>query len=243
MKTRLHILALALFASIIGTSCRYHSIEGSGPTSQEDRKTSNFTAITVAAPVHVTIVVNASAEPSVKLSGYTNLLPHILTEVSGGELTITTPRGESISTNKDIEATITVPSLKMLSISGSSDADISGNVKGDRFEVSVSGSGNVNANSIEVEDLKLHISGAGNLAVTSGSARTASYHISGAGNVEAFGLVSQDAKVHVSGSGSLQLNATSSLDVHISGAGNVDYKGHPSVKSHISGGGELVDKN
>ncbi len=243
MRAPFYILALVLVASIIGSSCRIHFIEGKGAISTEDRQTGSFTAITISTSVHATITVAASAAPSVQLTGYTNLLQHILTEVHGNELQIKTPPGESLYSDKDIEAKITVPSLKMLSINGSSDADIKGDMKGDKFGLSVSGSGNVAINSIEVSELEMHISGSGDLAVKSGSVTKASYHISGAGNVEAFGMVSQDAEVHVSGSGSLELNAVRNLDVHISGAGNVDYKGHPSIQSQISGGGELQDKN
>ena len=243
MKTRLLNLAFILLASVLAISCRHHEIEGRGPVSTVDRKPGSFTSVTISTSVHATIVVDAAATPSVQLTGYTNLLDHIHTEVSGDELVIKTPENEWISTDKDIEAKITVPSLKALSISGSADADINGNLKGESFEVSVSGSGNVKVSSLEVNDLKFHISGAGNLAVKSGTATTASYHISGSGGVDAFGLVTQDATIHVSGSGSLELNAARNLDVHISGSGNVDYKGHPTIQSHISGGGELQDKN
>jgi hypothetical protein len=79
----------------------------------------------------------------------------------------------------------------------------------------VSGSGDVEAESINSDELAVAISGTGNVKM-SGKADSQEIVISGSGNYRAEGLESKEAKIGVGGSGSAIINVSEALDAQVS---------------------------
>lgn len=237
-------LFLSLFCislSFLFSSCG--PMIGKGKILTQTRAVSSFSSIDIDAPVKSNITVNPSAQPSLTLNGYENILSIIKVRVEGNTLHIYTDNFLNLSSDKDVTAEITVPSLSSLSISGASDANINGNITGSDFTLHISGVGKVNIASVNVTNLSAHISGAGDVAISAGTIGTAVYQLSGTGSVSAFNVQTQQSSATVSGAGDIELNVQKSLDAHISGAGSISYKGHPVISSGVSGVGKLTDAN
>jgi len=241
MKKRLLLAAVAVVLLCSLYSCK--PIIGGGAVKDESRTVGSFSAIHISAPVKAVITVQEGAAPSLQLNGYENLLKEIKTEIRNNVLTISLPDGMHVETDKNVVATITVPALVSLDLSGASDAEISGKITGKEFSFDISGSGNVIADDISVTSFSVDVSGSGNVEVKAGNVQDADYEVSGSGSISTFGLQVQNAQASVSGAGNIELTAMQKLDADISGAGNVQYKGHPQLSQNLSGAGSISEAN
>jgi hypothetical protein len=231
-------LALCFF---MNSSCG--PVKGTGDIVTQDRTVKSFTAIDLSSAITATIHVQPGATPSVTISTYKNIADLIETKVEGNTLSIGTENFTNISLDRDIMAEITVPSLTALSVHGSGEAKVLGVIAGNGFDLDISGSGEVDLQSLQLASFSVSISGVGNVNVTGGVAYKTEYSVSGSGSVHSFGLQSDDAEVGVSGSGDVELTANKTLDADISGSGTVRYRGHPQLKSDVSGAGNIAEAN
>lgn len=114
------------------------------------------------------------------------------------------------------QATITMPALESVALSGTSTLSFSG-FEGDR--------------------LSLTSSGASEIRAATGRYDTLVLVMSGAGNVDLDGLLVTNAEIQTSGAGNLELNmAGGRLTGSMSGAGNLDYRGTVSEQSVSTSG-------
>ncbi len=236
------LLSAALLAGL--ASCREPEIHGDGPVKSEARQMSGtFNRVEVDAPVDAEISIVQGATPSVNLNGYANVLPYIKMKVEDGVLKIYTQDEMNIYTKKNITANITLPSLTGLSIAGSSDAKVTGDISGNEFKVDMAGAGAVNLESLNVSLFDVDMAGSSEITIQKGNTPTASYDISGSGDIHAFNLQTTNTTVEVAGSGDAQVFATGKLDVSISGSGDVRYKGTPEISKDIAGSGSVESAN
>lgn len=114
------------------------------------------------------------------------------------------------------QATITMPALESLVLSGTSTLSFTG---------------------FEGERLALTSSGASEVRAASGRFETLALVMSGAGNIDLDDLLVTNADIQVSGAGNLRLNmAGGRLTGSMSGAGNLDYRGTVSEQSVSTSG-------
>ncbi len=212
ISTTLVVLALLL------NGCEKERIKGGGPVQDEFRDLPAFTKVSTLGSSNV--IINYGTAFSVKLSGYSNLLPHFETRVLNNELVVGYRHGVNIS-NDNITVHIVMPDLHGVNISGSADISVPG-----IFE--------------NVPAFSCNISGSGKIIVDSLTTQSLSCNISGSGKIIAFGLHASTANVDISGSGSAEISVANNLNVNISGSGTVYYRGNPVVNSTISGSGRLI---
>lgn len=243
MKKDVPVLGALLAAAMLFASCKPHVIRGGGPETTENRTVPGFTKVDIEVPAHAEISVSPGATAGVSLSGSQNILSEVRTEVREGTLKIFIREGAMMVTDEKIRATITMPALEALDLSGASDADIKGTVSGNRLDIDVSGAGRVTAADVQVQDLEADISGSGDLSIATGATGKASFDISGSGSVRAFGFVAQNIEADVSGSGDMEVNAVQQLDAEVSGSGNIRYKGSPNIRQEVSGAGSISSAN
>lgn len=241
MKRR-NILAIIALTTIGWTmaSCHNYCIDGNGNAVTESRiPTGDFDEISVAANFNA--VVTPYTKDSISVEAESNLMPYIITEVSGNRLILRTPTNNCVDPQKPIVIHVFAKNVGRLDISGSGSITTDPITTGD-LAVNISGSGKISANTTATK-VSANISGSGNIVLT-GSATDANYRISGSGNIDASALISQNCYSVISGSGNIYCSATDKLDVTISGSGSVYYKGTPgSVNANISGSGKLVQSN
>ena len=83
------LLAISCIVAILScSSCGDKVIKGEGSMSTQSPKVGPFTSVQVEMPLKVTITVRKGAKPSLRYTGYYNLMAHIKTKVENNILFI-----------------------------------------------------------------------------------------------------------------------------------------------------------
>src|SRR5262249_24305541 len=129
-----------LFALATFSGCICGGLRGSGTARTETRTVAPFQEIATNGSYAVDITVGGG--PSVVVTADDNLLPHVLTTVDAGRLSIHTD--QVVNPRTDIKVAIQTPSLTAVRVAGSSHATIRG-ITGDSFRLDVDGASDVRA--------------------------------------------------------------------------------------------------
>lgn len=228
---RILIISSVLLCAALCSWQTSKKLKGKGAIITSDRQTESFGAVTIEFPLQANITIQPGATPHVRLSGYENILPRIITHVRKNTLYISFEDDGpwSVTNDKKTIADIIVPSLSALHMSGAASADIMGRIEEKEFQLSLSGATDATINDISADRLFMDISGASNVDVKRGSVQKVTFGVSGAANVNAFGLTAGSAVTDISGSATAKVNATNEIDLDVSGTADVIYKGHPKV--------------
>jgi hypothetical protein len=207
----------------------------------EDRHLSGFNALDVGGPFDVKLTQGSTE--SVKVEAPEDLMNKITTEVINGTLKVYNKHNEmfhwgDIFRHKKILVYVTAKNLDKIVVSGSGDVSFRDGLHGDKMNLHVSGSGDVEG-TLEVKSLETGISGSGDVRL-SGHAETSAVRVSGSGDYSARGLITSNTDVHVSGSGDARIYASNKVDASVSGSGDISYSGHPkNVYKYKSGSGDI----
>ncbi|MCK4663119.1 MAG: DUF2807 domain-containing protein [Bacteroidales bacterium] len=184
------------------------------------------------------VYVKMGEKQSVQVVADSELLPKIITEVNGNELSIRLKKGfgEFISEPK-IDVFIVMEQIKGFKLSGVGKIESEGILETDDIEIKNSGVGSIILQ-LKSGDIITKLSGVGKVDLA-GEAITNNIEISGAGKVVANDLITKNVTVKSSGVGNCTVNATDNLDVKVSGIGKVKYYGNPQVNSNVSGLGSI----
>ncbi|MDX9928860.1 MAG: head GIN domain-containing protein [Bacteroidales bacterium] len=255
-----HLFTALTVLLVAVTSCipLFNCIQGNGRLGTETRRPATFTSIANATAVDV--IFSESDTFGILLTAEENLLPYIITEVSGNTLEIRNKQSYGcIRFTRDPVIKVSAPFINGITLSGSgnvtadrlTDEDIvielsgSGNIIADRSEsvyvrAKISGSGDIILRDIDCTDAEVIISGSGDLSAA-GEGTNGIFRISGSGNSFTRELVIRNSTVTISGSGNLYTWTTNVLNAVISGSGNIYLKGIPQVFSNITGSGKIIE--
>lgn len=229
------IIALVLISCRVGIDLDGRRIRGSGTAKTETRAVSDIERVSMEGQGDLTII--QGNEEGLTVEADDNLLPYIETRMDGRELVLTIKDGYSIDTVSKIRYTLKVKDLNRISISGAGDVRADSLKAGD-LSLEIAGSGNMKIDDLQAEDLTARTSGSGNFDLK-GEVKTQRVTINGAGNYTAPDLKSAEAEATISGAGNVEVWATDKLDVRVTGVGNVSYYGQPAVSQSITGGGSV----
>ena len=211
MKNRWLVLCLLLTAPACGEidgpddDDGGERIVGSGNVVTETREVAGFSAVSVSGVARIRI--EQTGEESLSITAEDNILPVLISEVTGGELTLGQPENVNLITHAEILYELTVKELSSLQISGVMDATALG---------------------LDTDALDVVIDGLSKLSA-SGRADVQSLRVSGVTTYNASGLASRVVVVRGSGVVTMTLNVSERLDVRACGAGTIDYEGDPEV--------------
>lgn len=236
---QLKTILILLFVSSALSAQGGEKIKGNGKVVSVERSTGDYDHIVVSGFFDIELV--PGTEGNLTLNGEENTLRHIITKVEGKNLIIKVKKGYQInpsSQKKGISITVPIAAISSLTCSGSGDITARKTIRTDRFETTMSGSGDVSLD-IEARSVIANMSGSGDLALK-GRATDLSIKISGSGDVEAYGLTAENVEAVVSGSAHIEVTATQKIDARISGSGDIDYRGNPAkVITKVSGSGDI----
>lgn len=235
MRT-IHLLTPVL-AGLLTVGCSnwsHPAIRGSGVITTEIRPVSGFDRVSLHGSGKLTLI--QGDEEGLTVEADDNLLPYIKSEVRNQHLVVG-PENVSISPSQDINYVLHLKHLKSLKLSGSFEVEAESLVT-DELDLGISGAGKVVIGRLEADATGLTISGSGE-ATLAGEVVRQSLRISGSGDYQAGDLRSQVADVRISGSGSANVWVTEQLDATISGSGSVNYRGQPQTTQHVSGSGTI----
>ena len=225
-----------ILASFIAAVTFLTAFAGIQSVVKETRDLKGFTKVSFG--VSGNMYITFGTEFKVVLEGTQSLLDEIVTEVSGGRLTVKKENWR-FNQNEKVTVYITMPGINGLGVSGSGRAEIKDAVKSDDLSLSVSGSGKVFTNEIAVNNLKSSISGSGDIIVGGGNAANGDISISGSGNYSGENTKIGSVDISISGSGNCATNVTESLKASVSGSGDVTYVGNPKIDARVSGSGKI----
>ena len=212
MQNRCLVAVVAVLLVLTGCSV----VSGSGQVKSETRQVSGFTGIELSGVGEVTIEQGGSESLTVEADD--NVLPVLTSEVTDSVLRLGTKPRTTVRTRNPIRYRVTLPNLTSISLSGS---------------------GSVSAENLQVNALQVDLSGSGTMDIA-GSADQQTVDMSGSGRYAAAGLRSRSVTLEISGSGEATVAASERLRVDISGSGTVTYSGDPTIDQSISGSGRLI---
>jgi len=206
--------------------------------SKETRDVSGFTEVSFG--VSGDLFLKIGSEFRLEIEGDKDVIDDIETIVSGDRLTIRKENWKFSFNDERVTIHLTMPSLEGVGVSGSGKVQIMDPVKASDLNLSVSGSGKLYTERLEVGELDCSISGSGNINLGSeGSIEEGKIAISGSGNFNGDQIKIGKLSVSISGSGNCRCNAGESLDAQVSGSGNVTYSGNPRINARVSGSGHV----
>ena len=156
------ILLIGLF-SLPAASCKLIdaiggniSVKGSGNVISEDRDISGFSKIYISGSGN--LFIEQGSEESMTIEAEDNIIPLIITEVSGDTLTIRLKKGTNLSITKEINYYLSLKDLSAVSKSGSANISCPG-LDTDSLTVKNSGSGDFEITGLAAKSLKISSSG------------------------------------------------------------------------------------
>ncbi|MDF9800610.1 hypothetical protein OKW21_005873 [Catalinimonas alkaloidigena] len=246
MKTKnlLYNIIPALFLLVSANSCYIDfdnddfgpAIKGSGNVVIEERALSEFDRIILEGSMD--LVIRQDDEQLLEIEADDNIVPVITTTVRGGELKIKNTR--SYRSRNNVKIYISIRDLEELKLRGSGDVYGENIFTGDRLNLEISGSGNMDME-VYYDRLFSEINGSGNFSLY-GEALKQEVRINGSGDYRAADLLSEETDINISGSGNGTVNVSDFLRAEIRGSGDIIYYGDPQVNSSIRGSGNLIKR-
>ena len=206
-------LAGTLAAVLLLAACS--TIRGSGTVTSESRMVHGFTEVVLSGSGH--LVIEQTGTESLTITAEDNILPLLTSDVTGGRLDLGTKPTTAIFTTKPIEYRLTVKDLTGLTVSGSGKAELA-QLRSTDLAVTLSGSGTIVLGG-RVQTQNVTLSGSGSYQADTLVSQAATVHVSGSGAAEV--SVSQTLHATVSGSGSIVYSGNPQVEQHISGSGHI----------------------
>jgi predicted small secreted protein len=232
-KNKYLSVLLLIVAMFMMTACNV--IRGSGDLITKEMQVSNFDSIELNGMGKVIITQGGGESLSIETDD--NVMKYLKIVVENETLKLGFEEGFKSITPTLLVFSVGVDDLTSMTISGSGDIEAE-TLETDRLDVTVSGSGGIRISALTTGDVRTDISGSGEVSLA-GEASTQNVTMSGTGKYLAGNLCGESVTVSISGSGDATVCATKSLTSNISGSGSVSYYGKPSINSSGSGSGTL----
>jgi hypothetical protein len=231
---RYYIALVSLLLIVVLTACDGMR-RGSGNVVNEERDVSGYDSVALMGSGAVEIIQGNTE--SVVVEAEDNIISFITTEVQDGTLILSQEDNALINPTRPINYTVHI--IEVTGLSGSGSGDINApSLETNTLDLDLSGSGSIRIGSLDADSLTVDISGSGQVTV-SGLVNDQQLAISGSGGYQAPELNSKTAEIDVSGSGNAIVAVEDTLDANISGSGSVSYYGDPIVTSDVSGSGSI----
>jgi hypothetical protein len=227
-STILTAIALLLCA------CGFRAVQGSGRLVTESREVRDFNRVSLSGSGEAIITQGDGASLTVETDD--NVMPNVITEVEGGTLILRTERGKLITPTR-LRFVLRVKDLAGLTVSGSGEIDAE-RFDADDLEIAVSGSADLRIDALTAQEVAVRISGSGDVELA-GEVIAQEVTISGSGVYRGGDLRSETVALTISGSGDATLWTTESLDARLSGSGSASYYGNPRTDISSSGSGNV----
>lgn len=205
---------------------------GSGKILSDARPVSEFSKINVAGSGDV--IFKKGDKREVIIEADDNIWESVLTEVSAdGELKLGMKNGSY--SNIHLKFIITNPTLNGVKVTGSGSVDVEGLIDSKRFVSVVNGSGSIRYRGGKAEQHELTISGSGSINAAKLQANDASVQIYGSGDASIY--AAKTLKTQMTGSGSLDVESSSEgqyFSSNTSGSGSVRFRGGKAEKLDVT---------
>ena len=227
---------MALMAMGACDSSTAEMLTGSGDLVTREESVSNFSRVQAGHSFQIEIA--RSAAYSVVVTADNNIIDRVEVSKNGDRLVLDLEGGLNVR-NATLRATITMPQLTGLDISGASRVEVTDFRSSDDLVVALSGVSRLDGD-IGAGDVSFTLSGASRLELE-GSAKDIRLDVGGASNVDLKDFPVDDARVKLSGASHATLDVRKTLGpADLSGASSLVYHGDPSIKDLNASGGSTI---
>jgi hypothetical protein len=209
-------------------------IQGSGVLQSEERAVAEFSEINLSSAVELELAVGPPT--SLTVTADDNILPHVVTDVSGGRLSIFI--NASTSSQKGVQIKATTPRLSDLVGNGAVRVAAEG-ISGDQFHLALNGASTCRL-AAEVDELEADVQGA-STALLAGSAEALTLECQGASRIDADDLKARRVVAAASGASRIQVTASDQIAARADGASLVRYRGRPSKVTRDATGASTIE--
>jgi hypothetical protein len=230
---------IALFAGCGDDEGDAEAIRGSGNVVTQDMALADFTAVEAANAFEVEITQSDTFGVTIRVDD--NILDLLDVSKEDDALRLRLERGANFRGDVTLEASITMPELEGLELSGASRASVSGFRSSGRLDIDLSGASSLDGD-LEAGDVDINASGASRV-VLEGSATGLTIEGSGASSLDLADFTVDTAEVRLSGASDATLHVQERIEpVDVSGASRLRYLGDPSLGDVTTSGASTVDK-
>ena len=208
------------------------TIIGSGTKLTENRQIKDVERVELA--INANLEIQQGSE-SLTVTGDDNILPLLLTNVSGGKLTIRYQPQVNVLENPPLKILLTLKDLSELRLSSSGTVKVGSITTGD-FNLILTSSCDVDILYVQADKITTRISSSGD-ATIQGDADTLDLDISSSGSFQAGNLRVKKADVNLTSSGDATLWVVDNLAARISSSGNIAYFGSPAIRQTLTSSG------
>lgn len=212
----IQITTFALSVLFLASCSKTLTVTGSGDIITEERPLEPVTNVVLMGTGKIETYY--SATPELSLTGYANLIPHYITEVSGNTLTVKQEENVALE-NNNVVIRVGIPKLNDAKIMGTGAIMISDHMNPVAASASIDGSGSIKIQNVYISRLDLTINGSGDITRNNALCDSLDATINGSGNINMFV--------------NTWLNGT------INGSGTITFGGSPVVISDINGNGSI----
>ncbi len=189
------------------------------------------------------VVITLGNEEEITIHAPTDLIPYLKTEMKDGILYIGKRKKgwkKFRSWNENIHYDLVVKSISHVSVSGSGDIDAE-KLSGNKCTVKISGSGNIEIDEVRSDKAIVHVSGSGDIDISNLSTDVLGVKINGSGDTNINGKA-DELDVTVSGSGDFTGNKLKSenVSINIYGSGDARVWATESLDVHVFGSGDVT---
>jgi hypothetical protein len=228
--------AFPLFVSCVFT--RNGPIYGNHQLVNQQLDVTDYNEISLNLPADVYYQQYSDSAPYLQIHTDENIFAALDVQVKGKKLIISVKK-DSVIRPSQLTIYTCSHDLKEVKVTGSGDIRLKGEVNARDFDLTITGAGNLIADSLVCETIEAKITGSGNAELT-GVSKKSSFTITGSGNIHAYNYYVTESKCKVTGSGDIHVNAYEKLEAAITGSGNILYKGMPqTIHSKVTGSGKI----
>lgn len=211
---------------------------------------SNFQAIEVEGSADVEYRQSPNGQLGIRVYGSDNVVELLDIKVVNGTLRVSFKDNVSITGESKLKVFVVSPRLDQVVITGSGDVDLKGAVHGERLDVSITGSGDVESDDLFYKEVNAVITGSGEIDLCTLKSDLVKAQISGSGDVELKGsterlelildgsgeidaerLVANIVKASLAGSGDIICYASKQINADVAGSGEITFRGKPAIEN------------
>jgi len=245
MKNSAKLFVFIFLTFPVLTSCVFTNqgvIRGNHQLVNQRIDIDNYEKIILNLPAEVLYQQFSDSAPYLQIHTDKNILQVLDIKVQNDQLIISVKQDSIIKPSK-LTVYTSSHNLSSVSVAGSGEVRLKGEVNSLDITLSITGSGKLTADSLLCNKITAIITGSGNVHLI-GASNYSFFNIRGSGSINAFDYLVQELNCNITGSGEIEAVVSNKLDVNISGSGSLLYRGKPeTVTKKIIGSGNIKAVN
>ncbi len=244
MKTFTRAFIFTVFITLSFQSCiiNTNTIKGNGNITNKEIAISNYTEIEAGGIAEIIYEQQTTKEPYLQVNVDDNILPLLDIRVENNKLIIGTKDNNNIQPSR-FKIYTNSNNIEKIRLAGAGEVHLKGEVNSKNMKISLSGSGDIVADSLYCERFDMSVTGSGTAKLT-GASNESEFNVTGSGEIKGYNFSVQDLNSKITGSGDVQITVGKSLKASVTGSGDLHYRGNPeNVDTKISGSGDIKKGN